>query len=214
MLGDANKHIGDMIEGNNEKVSKGGELIREFLKDDDYVLVNGTSKVIGGPFTRVDPADPDNDSKKSCLDLVIMSRKLFNFVDSMTIDKDRAFSPHSINNKKLTYSDHLAVKITFKGMPRKTTKKIVKPKILLWNTNKEGGWEKYRTLTHQNPALEKVKLESDPEKIMNSIERELDSVKYRCFGKVKYREDMKSDKKLDILYVKKEACVRPEDLAK
>ena len=125
----------------------------------------------GGPFTRVDPADPDNDSKKSCLDLVIMSKKLFNFVDSMTIDKNRVISPHSINNNKVNYSDHFAIQLILKGIPRKKTKDtVIIPRILMWNTNKEGGWEKYRSLTANNPSLIKAEDESDANKIMKMIE--------------------------------------------
>ena len=213
LLGNTNKHVGDLIDGNHDKVTKGGELIREFLSSGDYVLVNGTSKVIGGPFTRVDPADPDNDLKKSCLDLVIMSRKLFNFVDSMTIDKNRVISPHSINNNKVTYSDRFAIQLILKGIPRKKTKDTVIPRILMWNTNKEGGWEKYRSLTANNPSLIKVEDESDANKIMKMIEKELDSVKFNCFDKVKYRNSSLKNTKLDNLYVKKRNSVNNEDVS-
>merc|ERR1711954_231901 len=48
---------------------------------------------------------------------------------------------------------------------------------------------------------------------MKSLEKELESIRYKSFGKVKYRDGMKSDKRLDQLYVKKEACVRQEDMA-
>ena len=101
MLGDANKHIGDLVEGNHDKVTAGGRFIREFLTNGEYVLVNGTNKSHNGPFTRVDPADPNNDARKSCLDLVIMSKSLFKYVDTMTIDKDRILAPNSINKKRL-----------------------------------------------------------------------------------------------------------------
>ena len=52
ILGDLNRHMGDMIEGNdNDKISFGGQMIRDFSESDKYILVNATKKVIGGPFT-------------------------------------------------------------------------------------------------------------------------------------------------------------------
>ena len=83
--GDQNKHVGDIIDGNHEKVTFGGQLIRNMLKSDKFVLVNSTSKVIGGPFTRYDPSDPKCDIKKSCLDLAIMSKELLKYLDKMKL---------------------------------------------------------------------------------------------------------------------------------
>ena len=58
ILGDINKHVGDIIEGNHDKVTFGGRLIKKLLETEKYELVNSTKKVVGGPFTRYDPADP------------------------------------------------------------------------------------------------------------------------------------------------------------
>ena len=54
--------MGDIIEGNDSKVSFGGQ----FLSTGMYKLVNQTSKVEGGPFTLYEPSDPKCHSKKSC----------------------------------------------------------------------------------------------------------------------------------------------------
>ena len=70
IIGDLNRHIGDIVKGNeNDKVSFGGLLVRELLETGNYVLVNASNKVKGGPFTRYDPAYPGRDDKKSVLDL-------------------------------------------------------------------------------------------------------------------------------------------------
>ena len=42
--------------------------------------MNNTDKAEGGPFTRFDPEFPNDPSKKSCLDLAIVSRNLFPYV--------------------------------------------------------------------------------------------------------------------------------------
>ena len=44
------RHIGDIVEGNdNDNVSFGGQLVRDFIDNGNYCLVNATGKVIGGP---------------------------------------------------------------------------------------------------------------------------------------------------------------------
>ena len=57
-IGDMNKLIGNGpfgVENNNPNVTFGGQLVQQLLKDGKYVLVNNSSKCVGGPFTRVDP---------------------------------------------------------------------------------------------------------------------------------------------------------------
>ena len=83
LISDLNKQIGDLIEGNNKKISQGGKLVREFLSSDKYILLNNSEKVDGGPFTREEPSDPTNDSKKSCLDIIIMSEQLETYVKKL-----------------------------------------------------------------------------------------------------------------------------------
>ena len=85
IIGDLNAKVGDIIPGNNKKVSQGGKLIRELLKSDKYVLVNAKDKCKGGPFTRIDPSD----GTKSVLDLCILSKELYKYVDSLVIDSKR-----------------------------------------------------------------------------------------------------------------------------
>ena len=57
VIGDANKLVGDLVPGNSAKVTAGGRLIRDFLSNGDYVLLNSSELVENGPYTRIDPAD-------------------------------------------------------------------------------------------------------------------------------------------------------------
>ena len=86
LIGDLNKHIGDLVQGNSSKVSYGGKLLRDFLEEKEYVLVNSMSKVIGGPFTRYDPSVPNRNDMKSCLDLIIISKSLCKYLKNIEID--------------------------------------------------------------------------------------------------------------------------------
>ena len=45
LLGDLNKHVGDLIEGNHDKVTAGGKLVRDFLSNNEYILVNERQKM-------------------------------------------------------------------------------------------------------------------------------------------------------------------------
>ena len=103
IVGDLNAHVGSLIEGNYEKMSHGGTLLSEFLATGDYILVNGSSKASGGPYTRVDLGN----NKKSALDLCIVSKGLYKYIDSFTIDKDRHFTPYrSASKTPVKYTDH------------------------------------------------------------------------------------------------------------
>ena len=58
LMGDYNRAIGNDdygVPGNKEKISHGGELVRDLMREGEYVLVKGLSLAEGGPSTRVDP---------------------------------------------------------------------------------------------------------------------------------------------------------------
>ena len=60
LIGDLNKLVGNDhlgVKGNKDKVSHGGKLVRELIATEEYCLVNNLDITVGGPFTRVDPAD-------------------------------------------------------------------------------------------------------------------------------------------------------------
>ena len=157
IIGDLNKAIGNKehgVEGNHEKVSFGGKLVHKLLETDEYILVNNTDKCKGGPFTRFDPSDPLNKQKMSCLELVIVSKELFEHVEELLIDKEKIFTPHRpVRKGKLTFTDHFSLILKFKELKmRKMMKKIENRKII-WNTKRKEGWEKYENLTEMNPEL-------------------------------------------------------------
>ena len=63
-------------------------------------------------------------------------------------------------------------------------------KHVIWNTRKKRGWERYKQRREANniflkPAEDK---EADTEHISKKIEKELESIKYKVFGKVKIAE--------------------------
>ena len=135
------------------------------------MLVNGSDKAHGGPYTRVDPGN----DKKTALDLCIVSKELYKYVDSLIIDKDRNFTPYrSVNKKSVKYTDHYSVLISFKDIPLTNT--VVSSKsIVRWNTNRDGGWNKFKEMTENNRVFNKVsiQLDGDADTMMKDINKEL-----------------------------------------
>ena len=90
ILGDMNIHVGSDewgVEGNHSKISYGGQLVREFIKDNNFIILNNMAE--GGPWTWVQRG---NDQVKSCIDLAIGSQNLLPFVKSILIDKNQKFT--------------------------------------------------------------------------------------------------------------------------
>ena len=207
IIGDLNRHVGDLIVGNEkDKVSFGGQLIRELLDTGKYCLVNASDKVVGGPFTRYDPSDPSNDDKKSVLELCIVSKELFKYVDSLTIDKERHFTLfRPISKNVLRFTDHYSLRLIFKNIPIKPSKPVGGRKVIRWNTKKDGGWETYTRLAENNAELLKIANDENdnPDKIVRKVDNVLKDIKYQAFGKVKEKGKQKNCKELETLMKEK-----------
>ena len=150
LIGDMNKLI---VQGNNSKVSFGVKLIHNLLSTEKYYLLNNSSKCAGGPFTREDPSDPNI---KSCLSLVIISSGLEEYVEELVVDNERRFTPHRPTRNRLIFTDHYSLIFKLKGIPLKTKSFKCEISPVIWNTNKEGGCEKYRKLTTKSKLLEEI----------------------------------------------------------
>ena len=205
IIGDLNNHIGNDdlgVKDNIPKVSFGGELVRALLQGGNYCCLNNHQNTVGGPFTRYDPAYPDDPNKMSCLDLVIVSVNLLPYFKSLVIDKEKKFSPvRPVSRGSNVYSDHFPVIVTFENIPKRKVEKPPRQKQTIWNTNKEGGWELFENLTDDvftfGNCVDKVdgaSTSDDYKQILKQIEK----VKYSAFGKVKIKTGQ-TDKKLENL---------------
>ena len=182
-----NKHVGNVIPGNHSKVSPGGELVRDFIASGKYVLINSLPCVTGGPFTRFEPNDPSDSNRKSALDLVIGSKTLVNYIEKVVIDSEQVITPFrsKAKTRALTFPDHYAVVITFNNIPK--SKRTVKNGVrkTVWNMKKKGGWEVYFRETDHNKVLDHIShtQTTDMNVISKKVNRELDNIKYKAFGK-------------------------------
>ena len=148
IIGDLNRHISDdLIKENHKKSSVAGKLLLEFVANGNYVVVNSLECVEGGPFTRFDPSDPTNNTKKSVLDLAIISKNLVQYVNKFKIDQNLEWTPSRSRKGSLKHPDHYAILLELKGIPMKPPIVFPGRKITKWNTRKKEGWEKYKLKT-------------------------------------------------------------------
>ena len=155
--------------------------------------------------------DPSNPDIKSCLSLVIVSNDLYDSIDSLKIDNERLMTPHRSvgRNKRLVYTDHYSLLLTFKDLPTQR-KKIPQPeKHVIWNTNKPGAWDEYKAITDEHPDIFKLS-EDDihcPSEFNDKFEKIMKKVKYKAFGKVTFANKTSVDKPLANLYDERAKCI-------
>ena len=221
IIGDLNKHIGcDSygVKGNHNKISFGGELVRSLIYDGDFICLNNSSVAIGGPFTRFDPSFPHKLENMSCLDLVLASNKLMQFIEKFEIDSERKFSPiRPISKKKSVTSDHFPVIITFSSIFCAKKHKKPQDSFTMWNTNKIGGWSCYKEMTEDEITPDNVfettqnGTSSDAStEVMGKIDKMLTKIKYSAFGKVKRKLGIVNPGMKDIM----DKIDNPEDMNK
>ena len=156
------------------------------IKERQYVLINNLDLVVGGPWTWVDRQDS---TRKSCLDIGIMSVSLLPFLTKVEIDIEKKITPRRVvkmkNNIKTIFTDHYSVKVELSGIPKH--KETKKPEAG-WNLGKPNGWKLYEDETNKLAYQIKniVETESlDIDKVISKIDGKDTKVRFKCFGKTK-----------------------------
>ena len=103
LVGDFNCKVGSTVEGNTEKVSKGGKILLEMVNKQNMKIVN-TSDKCQGRWTRTDG------TKRSILDYVLINNEDEEMVKQMIIDEEREFTPYHIEGGRTIYTDHYSIK--------------------------------------------------------------------------------------------------------
>ena len=192
MAGDFNKKVGNDelgVTGNHPEITFGGELVRELVASEEFILVNNSEVARGGPFTRWDPSD---ETKKSCIDLVLASANLMPFIRELVIDKERTFTPMRVipkgNSLTARYTDHLSLKISLRDLPSSNRKTEIRTK---WNLKKPGGWNRYKVATDDiaDKIVEIVDSEKDIEEVINKVEKLQNKAKFVAFNKTKIKRE-------------------------
>ena len=116
----------------------------DLVSSGEYVLINAMEICEGGPFTRYDPSEPNNTSKKSLLDIIIVSKNLQQFIEKLEIDSNLDWTPYGQFKGNLKYTDHYALKLSFIKIPMRKLTPLPGKKYTIWNTKRMNGWEQYR----------------------------------------------------------------------
>ena len=189
LIGDFNKQIGSDylgIPGNKPIISYGGQMVRDLLATENYLLVNNSDKVTGGPWTREDPSDRN---KKSCLDFAIVSIRLVAYIKELIIDKEKKYAMNRVTYKKgkltLTPADHYTMFLVLHNLPlgRQSKEQVVK-----WNLKKPGGWKTYEEATNvkAKDIRKIIEDENKPvEKVVQEFEKIHNKIKFQAFGKTR-----------------------------
>ena len=214
VLGDFNRAVGsdDLgVPGNKDGVSHGGGMIRDLLREGEYVLVNRLSLAVGGPWTRVDPTT----GGLSCLDLTLVSVGLLPFIRGFVIDSEKSFTPRRVVCKKgkfgFCYSDHFSQELEL-VMPSSRMKNIQETG---WNVYKPGGWEAYKEATKRKSKdvadiVENKELSE--EDVMKKVDMIENKIKREVFGKTKIKKQRKTENKAVTSAVKNDETVEAKEL--
>ena len=80
--------------------------------------------------------------------MAIISNDLLPYFSTLEIDKNREFTPKRVKKTKKgaisIFSDHLALAIHFKNIPKTSKTRNINLKL---NTNKPNAWKKYEEMT-------------------------------------------------------------------
>ena len=85
-MGDMNCKIGDLIDGNKEDISKGGNIM---IKENNMIILNSLEKC-RGKWTR------SSGSEKSIIDYIMIGEEDENGVESIIIDEKKEMSPYRL----------------------------------------------------------------------------------------------------------------------
>ena len=182
VTGDLNRHVGDLIFGNDDKVSFGGQLWRNLLENGEFVLINGVGRVCeGGPFTWHQPGG----HARSALSLWITCEKGMQHVEKLYIDDSKTFCPFRTTGKTgKTFTDHLTTILKLKGLNRvpEMTEET------RWSTRKPGCWEKFYEESKKVGEIILKKFNSRDEwKVEDAnkmFEKEYKNLQWKCFERV------------------------------
>ena len=175
--GDTNLHIGEEIEGNDPKVSKGGKKLLELC--DDFGLDFANKLGEGNKHTHFDVT-----SKTSrVLDLVItdMMEEHVEFQVDHGL-KVTPFVPRFKQGKWIkNFTDHRSL-VGEIQVEREKQKKI---KIKMWKMNRPGGKNKYYELTDMKAedAMKIIRESKSTEEMYQAIQKLIEAIKDEAYGR-------------------------------
>ena len=116
----------------------------------------------------------------------------------------------------MCYPDHYGILLVMKNNPLANRRKPNGENFKMWNLNKDGGWNRFNELTEDNEKFRRIANDENknPTQMTEEIDKELTKVKFRAFGKVTVRNDLKTNKELKTLQTEKFNLLKTKILKK
>ena len=181
LIGDFNCKVGKMIEGNDEKVSKGGKILNSMMNRHKMVMINAT-EVCKGIWTR------EENRKKSVLDYCITFEEDEKYVKEMEIDESRMNGVYAVKqtkNPKVMLSDHHRIDIKLDMLEaaidenRRQISRIMDKK----------GYQKFQRLCNSSKISQIINNEENIQDQYTKWSKRVKEIKERCEKKVKRKNN-------------------------
>ena len=182
---DANSKLGPNIIPNDPHFqSLNGKLLAEILERHSLSVVNGTAKC-NGLITR------QRNNEKSIIDFVIVSKDIFDNIDSLLIDEERnhTLTRYSKSKKSINIhqSDH---NVMITSMNFKWNKRIVKERVEIFNFKNKDCQLYFKDITSTTNKLSKhFDTLKDLDTAIDRFLKELNTCIHKSFKKIRIKEN-------------------------
>ena len=117
LIGDMNAKVGNDeygIMNHSQDISQNGRFYRDLIKSGKYYFANNMNKS-DKQWTWI---SRQNGNVRSCLDIIIVSVVLKQFLTKFEIDTGKTITPRRVNVNKITYTDHFTIVAEFSNLPK------------------------------------------------------------------------------------------------
>ena len=206
IAGDMNAKVGEEIENNKPKVTKGGKLLMRLVETDGIVMLNGQGKC-QGTWTRIER------ESKSVIDYVLVDEDSEHNVKKMLIDEEKLGTPYRLDKTQRIYTDHCTITVTFNWFlkERNTEDKIAvtKQNLKIFNKKTSGQELQQIWIEEHTPTARKYERWS---KRVAEIAKETMTMKKRKPKESKKISVFRRKKKLVKQLIKREKTVEMKNL--
>lgn len=178
IIGDFNCKVGKEIEGNHDRVSKGGKMLNKMITKQGMSIVNSMN-ICNGLWTRVE------NNKKSILDYVMTFKEDGRYIKSMKIDESRLDGVYSVKqrkNPKVVLSDHNRIDLRLNILEAA----IEENKEQISRIMTKEGYRKFETLCNRNKISKQIK-EGSINSQYTRWSKQVKGLKEKCEKRVKQK---------------------------
>ena len=191
ITGDFNTKIGKYIKDNKKEISKFGKLFLYLLKNEEMEILNNNKKC----------KDMWTGYNKSILDYVIVNKEDTKYLNEMSIDENKEFTPYHVKGKRTIYSDHCAIIIKMNWLLASKTEQVNQCSISINTSINTKTLAKFENETSGNVLTNIAKQRTNVKNMYKKWNKYVKKIMKKCFTKRKIIKT--KTKKVEMLYRKK-----------